>query len=52
MHLHLKRNKVWWHVVVMGGNGEPVFTSETYYSKGNGVRALHKASLALKLPIK
>ena len=51
MYLEVKR-KLFWYVRVVGKNGEPVLTSETYYSRGNAVRAAKRASKLLKVPIK
>jgi uncharacterized protein YegP (UPF0339 family) len=38
------RGKLLYHYVVLGNNGQVLLTSETYYSKGNALRAARKAS--------
>lgn len=53
MYIKIKRSKkLFYHVVVKGKNGETVFTSETYFSKGNAHRAALLASKKFDLPIK
>lgn len=52
MHLELVKGLVFYHVNIVAANGETVFTSETFYSKGNAQRAAAKASSQLKIPVK
>jgi len=52
MHLHLKRNKIFWHFVARARNGQVVLTSENYFSRGNALRAAKKAAAAMKVEIK
>lgn len=40
MYIIVKRRRVlMWHYVVIGGNGQVLSSSETYFSKGNAKRA-------------
>ncbi len=51
MHIKIK-GKLFYHFNVMAKNGQPVLTSETFYSKSNCLRAARHAAIALKLDIK
>ena len=45
------RGRIFWHWVLVAKNGEIRATSETYYSKGNAVRAAKKLSEDINVPV-
>lgn len=48
MKIQVKRKTLFWYVILKGDNGETLMVSETYYSKGNAMRA----ALRIKQEIK
>ncbi len=50
MYIKLK-GKVFHHWLLMGKNGEVMATSETYYSRGNCLRAAKKLSRVLDIEL-
>lgn len=40
--------RLFWKIIIFAKNGEPILTSETYYSKSNAGRALLNLKRVLK----
>lgn len=52
MYIEIKRSKkLFWHYVVKAKNGEIMLSSETYFNKGNCVRAARRSAKQLGVPI-
>ncbi len=52
MFIKIIKGKLFYHFNIQAKNNQTVLTSETYYSRGNCLRAAKKAAKALKLEIK
>jgi uncharacterized protein YegP (UPF0339 family) len=50
----VQKKVLFYYLTFVGGNGEPLLTSETYYSKSNALRAATTLSddLGLKVVVK